>query len=85
MQEAVDGVLVPFFRAYGEAFDRFQKSVSVSSPCMAEAWLKEKQQPTVQAFLMLVAQSEAGTAAGQGPGSSGASSEVLSAKMEALE
>ena len=86
VQEAIDGILVPFFRAYGDAFERFQKSASVEAPCMADAWAAEKPQPTVQAFLTLVAQAEAVAAAGGTPAATNSTGDAVSAsKLRELE
>jgi hypothetical protein len=52
--EFVDGILVPFFRAYEEAFERFQKSASAEMPVMEEVWSDELSSPTALAFLSLV-------------------------------
>jgi hypothetical protein len=57
--EAVQGILVPFFRAYEETFARFQKSASVDMPIMEEVWSDELSNPTVLAFMSLVGTSEA--------------------------
>ena len=86
VQEAIDGILVPFFRAYGEAFERFQKAASVEAPCMADAWAAEKPQPTIQAFLTLVAQAEAVAAAGGTQAATNSTSDAVSAtKLRELE
>ena len=46
-EESLSGVLVPLFRAYGEAFDKFQKSSSVQLPTLAAVWERERAAPTL--------------------------------------
>jgi hypothetical protein len=79
--ESVEGVLVPFFRAYEEAFARFQKSSSAEMPTMEDVWQEELTNPTVLAFLSLVGTSEAA----RGMSTDVSELEHLKARMAAME
>ena len=57
--ETVAGLLVPLMRAYGEAFDGFQKSATVAIPILGEVWAKERLESTVTAFMASVGAAEA--------------------------
>jgi hypothetical protein len=80
--EAVDSVLVPFLRSYGEAFDAFQKSSSMALPCMADVWAKEKVEPAMASFLQLVA---SGAPSSESSTSSGGASKELKELKSQLE
>jgi hypothetical protein len=78
--EAVAGVLVPLFRAYEEAFGRFQKSATQGAPSLGDVWEREQLAPTVMAFVSLIGTSEASR------GSSGAeSASELTAALAAAD
>ena len=57
--ETVAGLLVPLMRAYGEAFDAFQKSATVAIPVLGEVWAKERLESAVTAFMASVGAAEA--------------------------
>ena len=61
--ETVAGLLAPMFRAYGEAFDAFQKSATVTLPILGEVWAKERLESTVTAFMASVGAAEAASGA----------------------
>ena len=63
VSETIAGLLVPLMRAYGEAFDSFQKSATVAVPVLGEVWAKERLESTVTAFMASVAAAEAPTGA----------------------
>ena len=54
VKEAVAGILVPLFRAYGEAFDAFQRSATMSMPTLGAVWAKEKEEPAMARFVQLI-------------------------------
>lgn len=81
--ETVDGLLVPLFRAYEEAFVRFQKSATQYAPIMAEVWEREQSAPTVMAFVSLVGTSEASR--GSLSGDSGEAQAGLMQRITELE
>jgi hypothetical protein len=60
VSDCVDGLLVPVMRAYADAIDAFQKSATALMPSLADVWLKERQAPTVMAFLANIGTAEAG-------------------------
>ena len=83
VDETVNGIVVPLFRAYKEAVDSFHKSASVPFPRLATVWDREKAAPTVLAFLSLVGQAEAGhSSPGQGGGVDAAALERVEKKLE---
>ena len=51
VQDAIDSVIVPLLRTYGESWDLFQKSSSLSMPMMQAAWLHEKLEPTLASYI----------------------------------
>ena len=81
--ETVEGVLVPLFRAYEEAFGRFQKSATQSAPVMAEVWELEQAAPTVMAFISLIGTAEASRGSSGGDG--GETATALEKRLAALE
>jgi hypothetical protein len=81
--ETVDGVLVPLFRAYEEAFGRFQKSATQSAPVLAEVWELEQAAPTVMAFVSLLGTAEASRGSIGGDGGEAAS--ALEKRLAELE
>ena len=54
VKEAVDGLLVPFFRSLGEEYENFQRSSTVRLPLLASVWAKQLLEPSHQRFLQLV-------------------------------
>ena len=81
VKEAVAGILVPLFRAYGEAFDAFQRSATMSMPTLGAVWAKEKEEPAMARFVQLISASPDG---GQ-PVSASATTELTKALKEIKE
>ena len=79
--ECVDGLLVPVMRAYAEAVDAFQKSATAPFPSLADVWAKERQAPTVMAFLANIGTAEAGSSSASS--AAPASAETSTALKEA--
>ena len=82
--DTVAGLLVPLMRAYGEAFDSFQKSATVAVPILGEVWAKERLESTVTAFMASVAAAEASAGATASVSSSAAQPEALAALEKKL-
>jgi hypothetical protein len=84
VSETIAGLLVPLMRAYGEAFDSFQKSATVAVPVLGEVWAKERLESTVTAFMASVALAEAPTSAATSTSSGTAQPEALAALEKKL-
>ena len=76
-------MLVPLFRAYEEAFTRFQKSATQSAPVMAEVWELEQAAPTVMAFVSLIGTAEASRGSSGGDG--GEAATAMEKRLAELE
>jgi hypothetical protein len=83
--EAVAGVLVPLFRAYEEAFGRFQKSATQCAPSLGDVWEREQLAPTVMAFVSLIGTSEAGRGSSGGEGAGELTSALAAADKRISE
>ena len=83
--ETVAGLLVPMMRAYGEAFDTFQKSATVAIPILGEVWAKERLESTVTAFMASVGSAEATPGSTSSAPVGAAQPEAVSALEKKLE
>jgi hypothetical protein len=83
--EAVAGVLVPLFRAYEEAFGRFQKSSTQSVPSLGDVWEREQLAPTVMAFVSLIGTAEASRNSSGGEGAAELTSALAAADKRISE
>jgi hypothetical protein len=85
VSETVEGLLVPLFRAYEEAFERFQKSATQVAPVLADVWAREQMAPTVLAFVSLIGTSEATRGSGGDDGTTEVSSKLAAAEKRLSE
>jgi len=51
VRDAVESVLTPLMRTHAESMTLFQKSASLRLPKLQDAWVREKQEPTLSSYI----------------------------------